>query len=221
MEPVFRSESYAVVSQEVAVPICQCSALVEQCQHLGVEGYRVENYQAAGFLNRYLPISIPHAPMLIYKKDIRIPLVFRRDSHVQMVLNESWRLEAYFRLVDWFLADDFEAEKIVFGYSAACCPLRRFRGLKMIDSAYVAFRLSEIVDGASFALQEMQTEEEFIQWNQERQLVGDPQIGRHSKILDLDNPKHLQQVQLVFDIIRLKYPHVTLFQKASMLDAVG
>ena len=67
----------------------------------------------------------------------------------------------------------------------------------------------------------MQTEEEFIQWNQERQLVGDPQIGRHSKILDLDNPKHLQQVQLVFDIIRLKYPHVTLFQKASMLDAVG
>ena len=114
------------------MPICQCSALVEQCQHLGVEGYRVENYQAAGFLNRYLPISIPHAPMLIYKKDIRIPLVFRRDSHVQMVLNESWRLEAYFRLVDWFLADDFEAEKIVFGYSAACCPLRRFRGPKMM-----------------------------------------------------------------------------------------
>ena len=72
MEPVIKSVTQTCSDQEVAVSLSQCSALVSACQSFGVEGYRVVDYTTNGFLSRYLPIRIPHAPMLVYRGEERV-----------------------------------------------------------------------------------------------------------------------------------------------------
>lgn len=220
LEPVNQAVSCSVISNEVAVPIRQCSQLVERCRELGVEGYRVGVFSGAGFLNRYLPITIPFAPMLIYKNKVEVPLVFRRGEAAVALVNDPLRLPAFFKLLDWYLSYDEEAEKVLFGYERARGRLQQFTGKKVVDSALVAFRLSEIIDGAGYLLKDLQSETEFVSWNRVHRLVADQPIGRHSRILDLEDPKRLAEIRMIFDIVRLKYPHVNLFQN-QQLSFVG
>lgn len=220
LEPVNQAVSCSVISKEVAVPIRQCSLLVERCHDLGVEGYQVGEFYGAGFLNRYMPIRIPYAPMLIYKNNVQIPLVFRKDAAAKALVNDPLRLPAFFKLLDWYLSYDDEAEKVVFGYESSRGSLQRFTRVKVIDSALVAFRLSEIIDAAGYSLKALHCEEDFIEWNRKHRLVSEQRIGRHSRVLNLEDPKRLAEVQMIFDIVRLKYPEVPLFPK-KQLTVVG
>lgn len=210
LEPVVKSVTTTCVAQEVAVPIEQCASLVQACQSYGVEGYRVGSYTPSGFLSRYTPIQIPFAPMLVYPNQIMIPLVFRNGSDCEALLNQPKRLKAFFQLLDWYLA--YEPETIILDYKTSQGPFANHEG-KIVDSALVAFRLQEIIHCGVYAMKNFESMEEFAQWNRNSRLIKGQAIGRHSRILDLDNPKVAAECNLVFGILALFFPEAPLAQK--------
>ena len=189
---------------EVAVAISDCSQLCEQYQSFGVQGYRLGDYQGASYLNRYINCSITQAPLLIYKKFYLIPLVFRASPESSNLFLEKNRMAGFFYLLDWLIK--YQPKKAIINYRP-----RQKNELQIIDSAFVAFRLSEILDGGGFPISQFKTLDEFIYWNREHKLVSNPQIGRHSRIFDVNNRNNLSELQLILKIIQLKYPETTLF----------
>lgn len=217
MEPVAKSVTQICSEQEVAVPLSQCSALVSACQSFGVEGYRVVEYTTKGFLSRYTPIRIPHAPMLVYDEQYLIPLVFRRGMGCEELWNQAPRQEAFFLLLDWYL--QYEPETIVTEYRVKESEEGSFR-LKMLDSAWLAFRLQELIHCGCYPLKDCPSKECFIQWNQVAQLIQSPRIGRHSPVLDLENKKTVAECHLFFQILGLFFPEAPLCQELR-LEKVG
>lgn len=211
LEPVVKSVTTTCIAQEVAVPIEQCSSLVQACQSYGVEGYRVVSYTPSGFLSRYTPIQIPFAPMLVYTNQIMIPLVFRKGSDCEALLNQPKRLQAFFQLLDWYLA--YEPETVIPGYRISAGSLASYEGPKIVDSALVAFRLQEIIHCGVYAMKNFESMEEFTQWNRDSRLIKGQTIGRHSLILDFENPKVAAECTLVFQILALFFPEAPLVQK--------
>ncbi|MEQ7215654.1 hypothetical protein ABQD61_07185 [Enterococcus asini] len=217
MEPVIKSVTQTCSDQEVAVSLSQCSALVSACQSFGVEGYRVVDYTTNGFLSRYLPIRIPHAPMLVYRGQYLIPLVFRRGTGCEELWNQASRREAFFLLLDWYLR--YEPETIVTKYRLMDDEEGRFR-LKILDSAWLAFRLQELIHCGCYQLKDCPSKEHFIQWNQESRLIQSPLIGRHSPVLDLENRKTVAECLLFFQILQLFFPDAPLCHELQ-LEKVG
>lgn len=207
LEPVIKSVARTCSEQEVAVPLVQCSALVSACQSFGVEGYQVMAYPTQGFLSRYTPIQIPHAPMLVYAGRYLIPLVFRRGTESEELWNQPSRRESFFELLAWYLR--YEPETIITGYQIMGSELNGTK-MKIVDSAWLAFRLQEIIHCGCYAMKDFTSMEEFIRWNQKVQLIKTPMIGRHSPVLDLEDQKTAAECVLFFQILRLFFPEAPL-----------
>lgn len=217
MEPVIKSVAQTCSEQEVAVPLSQCSTLVSACQPFGVTGYRVVEYTTQGFLSRYTPVRIPHAPMLVYREEYLIPLVFRRGTGCEELWNQSPRREGFFLLLAWYLR--YEPETILTKSRLDSNEEGRFR-MKVLDSAWLAFRLQELIHCGCYQLKNCPNKEQFIQWNQQKRLIQSPIIGRHSPVLDLENKKTMAECQLLFQILQLFFPEAPLCNELH-LDKVG
>ncbi|KAF1302855.1 hypothetical protein IV487_00720 [Enterococcus saccharolyticus] len=189
---------------EVAVSVADCSQLCQKYQSFGVQGYRLDNYQGTSYLNRYLSCSVERAPMLIYRNDYLIPLVFRSSPESKRLFDEPTRMAGFFLLLEWLLAN--KPKKALITNQS-----EQTRSYQVVDSAYVAFRLSEILDGAGFPISQFQTVEEFMAWNRQYRLINNGQIGRHSKIFDPENQENVVELRMILEIIHLKYPETTFF----------
>ena len=188
---------------EISVSINDCSKLCQQYQPLGVQGYRLGDFRGVTYLNRYLNCSVTQAPMLIYRDKYLIPLVFRESEDTFRLFEEPYRLEGFFYLLDWFLANR-PAEILV--KEAKNINHSTNKHEKVIDTAFLTFRLAEIMDGAGFPISKFSTLEEFIDWNRVNRLIDNGGIGRHSRIFDEKNAKNLSELAVILKIIQLKYP---------------
>lgn len=204
LEPFDRILSGYEKLTEIAVAISDCSYLCSRYQSFGVKGYRLGDFRGTSYLNRYLNCSIKRAPMLVYKDPYLIPLVFRQTEDSHRLFSEPVRMEAFFYLLDWYLENDPQkvTVKVAKGDSLR---VENPRGI-IIDSAYVSFLLSEILDGAGFPLSQMTTVAEFMDWNRINKLIDNGGIGRHSKIFDRENPKNRSELRTILKIIQLQYP---------------
>ncbi|MGX7195330.1 hypothetical protein [Enterococcus olivae] len=205
LQPFDRILSGYEKQSEMAVSVADCSRLCRMYESLGVQGYRLGDYRGASYLNRYLGCSVSRAPMLIYKDEYLIPLVFRTSPESNLLFEELTRMTGFFYLLDWLLK--FRPKKVIMDYNK-----KKERGdYHIIDSPYVAFRLSEIVDGAGFPISQFQTLEEFMYWNRQHRLIKNKQIGRHSKIFDANRKENVEELQMILKVIQLKYPNTTFF----------
>lgn len=210
LEPFDRILSGYEKITEVSVTISDCSYLCTRYKKFGVQGYRLGDFHGMGYLNRYLACSVERAPMLIYKGRYLIPLVFRMAEDSYRLFEESIRMEAFFYLLDWYL--DNKPKKVIMKKVREDRNDSHSQQNLIIDSAYLSFRLSEILDGAGFPLSKISSLEEFIDWNRINKLIDNGGIGRHSKIFDCENPQNISELRVIFKIIHLKYPETQLLE---------
>ena len=199
---------------EIAVSISDCSRLSQKYRHLGVQGYRLGDYRGVSYLNRYLNCSVQQAPMFIYKRHYLIPLVFRKSADSFRLFEEPMRMTGFFYLLDWYLEND--PKKVVVIEPG----IQKIQSKEIvIDSAFLSFRLSEILDGAGFPISEFTDLEEFIDWNRVNRLIDNGGIGRHSRIFDIENPRNLSELKVILEIIQLKYPALPLLNYLEVVHA--
>ncbi|MEQ6205801.1 hypothetical protein [Enterococcus mundtii] len=204
LEPFERILSGYQKVEELAVNIADCSKLAQKYAPYGVEGYRLGNYIGTGYLNRYLECMVDRAPMLIYKKKYLIPLLFRRSDSAFQLFEEDYRMEAFFLLLDWSLKH--QPEKILIETSQKVDTKKE----KVIDTAYLAFRVSEILDSGGYPISNFQTVEQFMDWNRIYRLIDNGGIGRHSKVFDPEYPENIEELRMIVSLVRLKYPNTEL-----------
>lgn len=202
---------------EISVSISDCSQLCLSYSHLGVQGYRLGDFRGVSYLNRYLTCSVKQAPMLIYKKDYLIPLVFRESEDSFRLFEESSRMTGFFYLLDWYLEN--EPKKVIVRERGAGNSGNRLNRESVVDSAFLSFRLSEIIDGSGFPISEFTRLEEFVDWNRVNRLIDNGGIGRHSRIFDIENPKNHSELTVILKIIQLKYPEMQLLDYLEVMHA--
>lgn len=200
---------------EVSVSISDCSQLCLNYGELGVQGYRLGDFRGVSYLNRYLTCSVKQAPMLIYKKNYLIPLVFRESEDSFRLFEEPSRMTGFFYLLDWYLEND--PKKVIVRERGVGNPDNGLNRESVIDSAFLSFRLSEIVDGAGFPISEFIYLEEFMDWNRINRLIDNGGIGRHSRIFDIENPKNFSELTVILKIIQLKYPEMRLLEHLEVI----
>ena len=81
----------------------------------------------------------------------------------------------------------------------------------MIDSAYLAFRLSEILDSGGYPISNFRSIEQFMDWNRIYRLIDNGGIGRHSKVFDPDYPENIEELRMIISLVKLKYPDTESF----------
>ncbi|MDT2837414.1 hypothetical protein P7H50_11115 [Enterococcus durans] len=204
LEPFERILSGYQKIEELAVNVADCSKLAQKYARYGVEGYRLGNYVGTGYLNRYLECMVDRAPMLIYKRNYLIPLLFRRSDSAYQLFEEDYRMEAFFRLLEWNLKH--QPGKILIEKNEKY----DLKKAKVIDSAYLAFRVSEILDSGGYPLSNFQTLEQFIEWNRIYRLIDNGGIGRHSKLFDPEYPENMEELRMIISLVKLKYPDTEL-----------
>jgi hypothetical protein len=192
---------------EVSVSVSDCSALCRKYKHYGVEGYRLGGFRGATYLNRYLNVTVDRAPLLIYKGNFLIPLVFRVSEASQRLFVDDYRMEGFFVLLEWLLVHRPEKAIIDLRRGGKIDPEKEY----VIDSSYVAFRLTEILDGSGFPLSNFADVEQFMEWNRIYRLIDNGRIGKHSKIFDPDNEENISELQMILTIVAMKYPDTRLF----------
>ncbi|KAF1300179.1 MULTISPECIES: hypothetical protein [Enterococcus] len=214
LEPFDRILSGYDKLAETAVSIADCSKLCEKYQKFGVSGYRLGNFRGSGYLNRYVNFSVDCAPLLIYKKRYLIPLVFRQSAETDRLFREEYRMEGFFLLLEWSLKH--QPEKVIMDYNKTK-KRTSYEAIsddkQVIDSAYLVFRLSEILDGAGFPISNFNTLEQFIEWNRIYRLIDNGAIGRHSKNFDSELAENRSELAMILNVVSLKYPHTTPFLK--------
>ncbi len=204
LEPFERILSGYQKIEELAVNVADCSKLAQKYERYGVEGYRLGNYVGTGYLNRYLECMVDRAPMLIYKRNYLIPLLFRRSDSAYQLFEEDYRMEAFFRLLEWSLKH--QPGKILIEKNEKY----DLKKAKVIDSAYLAFRVSEILDSGGYPLSNFHTLEQFIEWNRIYRLIDNGGIGRHSKLFDPEYPENMEELRMIISLVKLKYPDTEL-----------
>ena len=204
LEPFERILSGYQKIEELAVNVADCSKLAQKYARYGVEGYRLGNYVGTGYLNRYLECMVDRAPMLIYKRNYLIPLLFRRSDSAYQLFEEDYRMEAFFRLLEW--SPKHQPGKILIEKNEKY----DLKKAKVIDSAYLAFRVSEILDSGGYPLSNFQTLEQFIEWNRIYRLIDNGGIGRHSKLFDPEYPENMEELRMIISLVKLKYPDTEL-----------
>ena len=204
LEPFERILSGYQKIEELAVNVADCSKLAQKYARYGVEGYRLGNYVGTGYLNRYLECMVDRAPMLIYKRNYLIPLLFRRSDSAYQLFEEDYRMEAFFRLLEWSLKH--QPGKILIEKNEKY----DLKKAKVIDSAYLAFRVSEILDSGGYPLSNFQTLEQFIEWNRIYRLIDNGGIVRHSKLFDPEYPENMEELRMIISLVKLKYPDTEL-----------
>ncbi|NTM34203.1 hypothetical protein HQ716_03590 [Enterococcus faecium] len=191
LEPFERILSGYRKVEELAVNVTDCSKLAQKYARFGVEGYRLGNYVGTGYLNRYLECMVDRAPMLIYRQKYLIPLLFRRSDSAFRLFEEEYRMEAFFLLFE-------RNEKI------------DTKKNNVIDSAYLAFRVSEILDCGGYPISNFQSIDQFIEWNRIYRLIDNGGIGRHSKVFDPEYPENMEELKMIISLVKLKYPETDL-----------
>ncbi|EMF0114237.1 hypothetical protein OUS11_000764, partial [Enterococcus hirae] len=83
--------------------------------------------------------------------------------------------------------------------------------VKVIDSAYLAFRLSEILDSGGYPISNFRSIEQFIDWNRIYRLIDNGGIGRHSKVFDPEYPENIEELRMIISLVKLKYPDTESF----------
>ncbi|WP_291292954.1 hypothetical protein [Enterococcus sp.] len=207
LEPFDRILSGYDKLAEVSVSVSDCSALCRKYKKYGVEGYRLGGFRGATYLNRYLNVTVDRAPLLIYKRHFLIPLVFRVSEASQRLFLDHYRMEGFFLLLEWLLLHRPEKAIIDFQKSSQIDPEKEY----VIDSSYIAFRLTEILDGAGFPLSHFTDVDQFMEWNRIYRLIDNGSIGKHSKIFDPDNEENVSELQMILTIVAMKYPETRLF----------
>ena len=205
LEPFERILSGYQKIEELAVNITDCSKLAKKYAHYGVEGYRLGNYVGTGYLNRYLECMVDRVPMLIYKRNYLIPLLFRRSDSTFRLFEENYLMEAFFRLLEWSLKH--QPTKILIEKNEKYDSKK----VKVIDSAYLAFRLSEILDSGGYPISNFRSIEQFIDWNRIYRLIDNGGIGRHSKVFDPEYPENIEELRMIISLVKLKYPDTESF----------
>ncbi|HCB28281.1 MAG TPA: hypothetical protein DEP40_08115, partial [Enterococcus sp.] len=140
----------------------------------------------------------------IYKRNYLIPLLFRRSDSAYQLFEEDYRMEAFFRLLEWSLKH--QPGKILIEKNEKY----DLKKAKVIDSAYLAFRVSEILDSGGYPLSNFQTLEQFIEWNRIYRLIDNGGIGRHSKLFDPEYPENMEELRMIISLVKLKYPDTEL-----------
>lgn len=209
LEPFDRILSDYQQKAELAVSVGDCSTLARRCQRFGVEGYRLGDFRGAGYLNRYVYYSVTQAPMLIYRQKYLIPLVFRHNPESYELFSEEYRLESFFILLAWYLKN--EPHKVVLQDYEKLKNKRWRHEFTVIDSAFLVFRLSEILDAAGLPLSQCENLTTFKEWNKKHHLLDNGLIGRHAKIFDEEDKKQRSELKMILQLIRLKYPNTKLF----------
>lgn len=171
------------------------SRLADSLKTEGVDGYRVGSYDGKGYLTRYLEHFVECIPMLEYK-NVLIPLIFRDSPATRDLFLESYRWPAFLLLLDWYLK--FEPETVLI---TPRFPYKR----KIVDTAFLTFRLAEICDGAAFPLTNFHSLEEFEQWNEIHRLIDNGSIGRHAKIFNNRSLVDLDELSMIIKIVKMKY----------------
>ncbi|MGM0123874.1 hypothetical protein IGI37_001248 [Enterococcus sp. AZ194] len=203
LEPFDRILSGYKKVEELAVPVEACSYLCEKYQLFGVQGYQLANFRSTGYLNRYLTCTFEHLPTLVYKKIYRIPLAFRRAEHSQLLFSDDYRFEGFLLLLEWYLNN--QPDKIIMDKHRTDMK----KGPIYLDSAFLNFRLSEILDGAGFPLSNFYSLEQFVEWNRIYRLINNKSIGRHSKVFDETSEENLSELRIILKIVSLKYGPVS------------
>jgi hypothetical protein len=80
----------------------------------------------------------------------------------------------------------------------------------VIDSAYLAFRVSEILDCGGYPISNFQSIDQFIEWNRIYRLIDNGGIGRHSKVFDPEYPENMEELKMIISLVKLKYPETDL-----------
>jgi len=100
LKPFRRVLSGYEVLSKTALTIQDCSELADKYKQFGVDGYRIGDYSGLSYLNRYLECSIKSAPMLVYKRNIFIPMVFRGAKESQRLFSKPSGMPGFYRLLD-------------------------------------------------------------------------------------------------------------------------
>lgn len=148
---------------------------------------------------------VDRVPMLIYKRNYLIPLLFRRSDSTFRLFEENYRMEAFFRLLEWSLKH--QPTKILIEKNEKYDSKK----VKVIDSAYLAFRLSEILDSGGYPISNFRSIEQFIDWNRIYRLIDNGGIGRHSKVFDPEYPENIEELRMIISLVKLKYPDTESF----------
>lgn len=200
---------------EISVAISDCSQLCSRYGSLGVQGYRLGDFRGVSYLHRYLTCAVKQAPMLIYKDDYLIPLVFRESEDSFLLFSEPSRMTGFFYLLDWYLEND--RNKVLVKEQNFGNQKGRINREHVVDSAFLSFRLSEIIDGAGFPLSQFVYLEDFVDWNRINRLIDNGGIGRHSRIFDIEDPKNYSELKVILKIIQLKYPEMPLLDYLEVI----
>lgn len=217
LEPFHRFFSdYGKTAEISVVSIPACSKLCRKYADFGVEGYLLSDWSGSAYLNYYLDFSLRKAPMLIFKRYYFIPLVFRQSESIEQLFSEDSRMQAFFHLLDWLLKN--QPEKAIIDYHK---PEKHHHKKMYVDSSFVAFRLSEILDVAGFPLSQFQTMDEFIEWNRYFHLIDNGHMGRHSKIFSLNDPAQKSELKMILKIVKLQYPETVLAIKEEKVKRSG
>lgn len=206
LEPYERVIGECDKIKTLAVALQDCSRLAKQTQIFGVDGYCLGSYEGCGYLNRFMPFYTHQVPLLTYRQHYLIPLIFRYCSDSQRLFLEAERLPSFFLLLDWYLT--YKPQDVVMNYHTTRDFYQKPKRVEkqMIDSAFLVFRLSEIVDAAGLPLSQIKTFEEFLSWNRRHRLIDNGSVGRHSMIFDPDNEANRSELAMIITILRLKYP---------------
>lgn len=209
-----------------SVPVEQCSLLVKTYHPYGVEGYCLADIKGGGYLNHFMRYEGHQVPTLIFRKHFLVPLLFRQDSGSQRLFQDPRRWQSFLMLLDWYMAHKPQ-EVVVGSYWEASSwdvggqPVITNRQ-KIIDTAFLVFRLTEIIDAAGLPLSQIETMAAFIQWNRQVRLIDNGGgVGRHSRIFDQEDPLDHSQLALILRIVSQYYPFTKDFLPASPVQPLS
>lgn len=211
-----------------SLPVDKCSVLVRACRDFGVEGYCLADISGSGYLNRFMRYESHQVPTLIFRREFLVPLLFRNDTASQRLFQEPRRLQSFFILLDWYLTH--KPNEVIVGTRSGATTLNRrgqlIHGMdqKIVDTAFLVFRLTEIIDASGLPLSQIRSVEEFTLWNRQAKLIDrGGGVGRHSRIFDIGDPLDQAHLKMVMTIIRLHYPFAIDFlpEKRRAVLSVG
>ena len=181
----------------LTVSIEDCANLTKELKKYGVEDYYISDYEGNSYLTRYVDYFIDWIPCLKYKKKYLIPLIFRDMPDTQKMFRDSYRWEAFFILLDWYLK--YNPEKVIIQ-----CKKKK-RKMEVVDTAFLIFRLWEICDGAAFPIANLNNLSEFERWNQIFHLIDTGKSFKRTREFDATKVEDLTQLEAVITIIKMKY----------------
>ncbi|MFV0557504.1 MAG: hypothetical protein ACK5MW_02550 [Enterococcus sp.] len=179
--------------------VSACSQLVRKFQNLGVVNYGLTSYTGSGYLGHYSEYHVDHIPVIYYKKNYLIPLLFKKISADTCHFTKDYQVIGFLYLVDWYLS--YEPTKLFIRKNLEEVNPNQ----EIIDSDYVRLRLSEILDKSAYHLRHLKTIAEFENWNEKNRLIDNHYHGKHSRVFDWQDAKNIAELKVILSLVELKY----------------